>query len=186
MARQHAQTLPAFNLKASKKVLAALSNKAGGADGWSYLNLKLLPDDAFDSLLCLMRDVELSGSIPQQWATAVITMLTKNERVERPIALCHAAYRLWAKLRFAEVKTWLQTFTVQAPWEFALPGYSPLDVSIRRLIQAEITKANRRCRATIFIDLQTFYESVCHSALAAQAMAHGFPPVLVLPGNHIH
>ena len=179
MARQHAQTLPAFNLNASKKVLAALSNKAGGADGLSYLNLKLLPDDAFDSLLCLMRDVELSGSIPQQWATTVITMLAKNERVERPIALCHAAYRLWAKLRFAEVKTWLQTFTVQAPWEFALPGYSPLDVSIRRLMQAEITKANRHCRATIFIDLQTFYESVCHSALAAQAMAHGFPPVLV-------
>ena len=99
--------------------------------------------------------------------------------MERPIALCHAAYRLWAKLRFDEVKAWLTTFTTQAPWEFALPGYSPLDVSIRRLVQAEVAKAKKRCRATIFIDLQTFYESICHSSLAAQAIAHSFPPVLV-------
>ena len=126
-----------------------------------------------------MRDVELSGSIPIQWATTVITMLPKNESVERPIALCNATYRLWAKLRFDEVKQWLLKFTVQAPWEFALPGFSPLDVSIRRLIQAEISKAQKKCRSTIFIDLQTFYESVCRSALAAQALAQAFPPVLV-------
>ena len=179
MARQHARSLPALDFTAAKKCLFTLSNKAGGADGWSYANLKRLPDTAFESLLVLMRDVELSGCIPIQWATTVVTMLPKNERVERPIALCHAAYRLWAKLRFDEVKAWLTTFTTQAPWEFALPGYSPLDVSIRRLVQAEVAKAKKRCRATIFIDLQTFYESICHSSLAAQAIAHSFPPVLV-------
>ena len=50
IARQHALSLPAFDLAAAKKCLFSLSNKAGGADGWSYLNLKRLPDDALESL----------------------------------------------------------------------------------------------------------------------------------------
>ena len=78
MARQHARSLPALDFTAAKKCLFTLSNKAGGADGWSYANLKRLPDTAFESLLVLMRDVEMSGCIPIQWATTVVTMLPKK------------------------------------------------------------------------------------------------------------
>ena len=136
-ARSHAASLSPLTLHQLKARLRKLSNKAGGADGWSYAQRKVLPDEALEALLKLFRRIECDGVLPGHWRTTLITMLPKNLQVERPIALCNAPYRLWAKLRYTEVELWVKNFTVKAPWEHAVPGQSTLEVSIRRLLQAE-------------------------------------------------
>ncbi|CAE7832435.1 unnamed protein product, partial [Symbiodinium sp. CCMP2592] len=158
-ARQHAKFLQPATLDLIRSQLRKLANKAGGADGWSYAQLKLLPDEALAALLSIFRRVECEGVLPEHWLTTLITMLPKNSRVERPIALCNATYRLWAKLRYPVVESWVLSFQQQAPWEQAVPGQSTLDVSITRLLQAEISRVRKRCRIVLFVDLQTFYES---------------------------
>ena len=103
-AREHALSLQPLTLDMLLPKLRKLANKAGGADGWSYAQLKLLPDEALQALLLIFRSVECDGVLPEQWLTTLITMLPKNLKVERPIALCNAPYRLWAKLRYPEVE----------------------------------------------------------------------------------
>ena len=176
-ARSHAASLSPLTLDQLKARLRKLSNKAGGADGWSYAQLKVLPDEALEALLKLFRRVECDGVLPEHWLTTLITMLPKNLQVERPIALCNAPYRLWAKLRYTEVELWVKNITAKAPWEHAIPGQSTLDVSIRRLLQAEVARARKVSRIVLFVDLQTFYESISHETIAEQSLLHDFPPV---------
>ena len=178
-AREHALSLQPLTLDMLLPKLRKLANKAGGADGWSYAQLKLLPDEALQALLLIFRSVECDGVLPEQWLTTLITMLPKNLKVERPIALCNAPYRLWAKLRYPEVENWILRFQEKAPWEQAIPGQSTLDVSISRLLSAEIARVRKRSRIVLFVDLQTFYESVSHAAIAEQALIHQFPAVCV-------
>ena len=176
-AREHAMSLKPLTLDDLQPRLSKLSNKAGGADGWSYAQLKLLPQEALESLLLLFRAIECDGLLPEQWLTSLVTMLPKNNRVERPIALCNATYRLWAKLRYPEVESWVKSFQQTAPWEQAVPGQSTLDVSITRLLQAEIARSRKLSRIVLFVDLQTFYESIAHTAIAEQVLQHNFPAV---------
>ena len=176
-AREHAMSLKPLTLADLQPRLSKLSNKAGGADGWSYAQLKLLPQEALESLLLLFRAIECDGLLPEQWLTSLVTMLPKNNRVERPIALCNATYRLWAKLRYPEVESWVKSFQQTAPWEQAVPGQSTLDVSITRLLQAEIARSRKLSRIVLFVDLQTFYESIAHTAIAEQVLQHNFPAV---------
>ncbi|CAE7267563.1 unnamed protein product [Symbiodinium sp. CCMP2592] len=46
VAREHAAQLPPLSLEQIKQRIRKLSNKAGGADGWSYAQFKVLPDEA--------------------------------------------------------------------------------------------------------------------------------------------
>ncbi|CAE7816096.1 unnamed protein product [Symbiodinium sp. CCMP2592] len=177
VAREHAAQLPPLSLEQIKQRIRKLSNKAGGADGWSYAQFKVLPDEALEALLKIFHRIECDGILPEHWLTTLITMLPKNLLVERPIALCSSSYRLWAKLRFSEVDRWLASFIHKAPWEHAVPGQSTLDVSIRRLLQAELARARKLSRIVLFIDIQTFYESVSHELVAQQALLHNFPPL---------
>lgn len=155
-AREHALSLEPLTLEMLQFRLPKLSNKAGGADGWSYAQLKLLPQEALEALLDIFRSIECEGILPEQWLTTLVAMLPKNLKVERPIALCNATYRLWAKLRYPEVEAWVKSFQQTAPWEHAVPGQSTLDVSVTRLLQAEMAHGRKLSRVVLFVDLQRF------------------------------
>eukprot|EP00439_Symbiodinium_sp_Y106_P002392 s10659_g1.t1 len=59
------------------------------------------------------------------------------------------------------------------------PGFSCLDVAVRRLIEYECTHSVSEHRITLFLDLSCFYKTISHSRLIEHAHAVSFPPLLL-------
>ena len=55
--------------------------------GWTSEFIKDLDEGGMDTLTQEMREWELTGRLPGQVCITLITMLAKNDRVERPIGL---------------------------------------------------------------------------------------------------
>ena len=110
-------------------------------------------------------------------------LLAKNPEVERPIALMHTMLKCWMKLRWALLSAWQDTFSAQAWWDSCGPGFSCLDVAVRRLIQYECSQSVTEHRITLYLDLSCFYETISHDRLTAHADEVSFPPLL-LWGEH--
>ena len=61
---------------------------------------------------------------------------------------------------------WLKQYEQIAPWDAARLGVACLSVSVQRVFQAEVARANCQHRVTLFLDLTTFFETVSHDRLA--------------------
>ena len=75
-----------------------MPKKAPGPDGWTSEFIKDLDEGGMDTLTQEMREMGV-GQVGSQgkFCITLITMLAKNDRVERPIGLTHYAYRAWAR-----------------------------------------------------------------------------------------
>ena len=67
-----------------KRVAKVMKKKAPGPDGWTSEFIKGLDEGGIDALAQEMRQWELTGRLPGQVCITLITMLAKNEKVERP------------------------------------------------------------------------------------------------------
>ena len=67
----------------------------------------------------------------------------------------------------------------KAPWDAAVKGTACLDVSIGRALQFEVAKTRGKTRAALFVDLSTFYETICHQKLEESALRLSFPMTLL-------
>ena len=171
---QEAENLAPVSFNKVHKVVKTISKKAPGPDGWTNGLLRKLPSPAINDLLSLFKVVETTGLAPQQWRTSQIALLVKNQEIERPIALCHVVYKCWLKTRYHLVNEWLQKFKAIAPWDAARPGIAAIDICVQRVFMAEIARARQKARISLFLDLSTFYETVSHSLLQANAIEVGF------------
>ena len=88
--------------------------------------------------------------------------------------------RISIKCRWNLAEEWLEKTLPQLWWDSAVPGTCTLDISLKRLMSYEASKLNGSHRVTVFIDLTTFYESVCIEELRESVRALGFPPLLLL------
>ena len=77
------------------------------------------------------------------------------------------------------VNEWLQCFKTIAPWDAARPGIAAIDLCVKRVFMAEIARARQKARISLFLDLSTFYETVSHSHLRANAIEVGFSLVVL-------
>ena len=153
--------------------------KAPGPDGWTAPIARALSDEQCHQLAGIMRQAELSGSFPAQWAVSLVVLLPKNSEIERPIALMHLLLKAWMKLRWPLLEQWQKGFAAKAWWDSCGPGFSCLDVAVRRLIEYECTHSVSEHRITLFLDLSCFYETIGHSRLVEHAHAVSFPPLLL-------
>ena len=92
------------------------SGKARGVDGWSYEELRQLPDRAIEHLGQLMQRIEADGSFPQPAMQARTVLLPKQAQTEgmsgtRPITILGCLNRLWSRYVTAWiVPRWSQAF----------------------------------------------------------------------------
>ena len=174
-----ARELPALGGARVARYLSKTPLKAPGPDGWTALIARALSDEQCHQLADIMRQAELSGSFPAQWAVSLVVLLPKNSEIERPIALMHLLLKAWMKLRWPLLEQWRKGFATKAWWDSCGPGFSCLDVAVRRLIEYECTHSVSEHRITLFLDLSCFYETIGHSRLVAHADTVSFPPLLV-------
>ena len=93
-------------------VKAASQNKAPGADGWRYGELKDWSWDLFELYAAVLRLVEAVGRWPSCIQPNVVCMLpkggTRAAEDRRPIVLLSVLYRVWAAFRAADLGRWLR------------------------------------------------------------------------------
>ena len=178
-ATAEAKELKALTGKDYFRRFRRLPNKAPGPDGWTVQVLKAIPLQACEWIAEVCHRVEETGEAPAQWTVSLVVLMAKKPQIERPIALCHVVYKAWIKARYYLVDQWLESFTAQAPWDAAVKGTACLDVSIGRALQFEIAKTKGKKRAALYVDLSTFYESICHQKLEESALGLRFPMVLL-------
>ena len=178
-AKEEAKELKALTGQDYLRKFRKLPNKTPGPDGWTVQVLRALPLQACEWIAEVCRKVELTGEAPAQWTVSLVVLMAKKPQIERPIALCHVVYKAWVKARYYLVERWLEGFADKAPWDAASKGSSCLDVSIGRALQFEIAKSRGKKRAALFVDLSTFYETICHRKLEEAALRLRFPMTLL-------
>ena len=167
--------LPALTPSLVQTRLKCLPDKAPGVEGWNNKMLKQLPREAIGPLTQMLNSVETTGQAPGQWLITKFAMLAKNQAIERPIGLCSVVYKAWLQMRYPLVQSWLQGYEKVAPWDSAVPGVTCLSVSIARVFKCEVAVATGRHRATLYLDLSTFYETLSHAKLIESAQVLNFP-----------
>ena len=172
---EEAARMPALTPSQVHTRLKRLPEKAPGVEGWNNKMLKQLPPEAIEPLTQLLNHVEKTGLAPGQWSITKFTMLAKNQTIERPIGLCSVVYKAWIQMRYHLVQEWLLGYEQMAPWDSAVPGVTCLSVSIARVFKCEIAVATGRHRATLYLDLSTFYETLSHTKLIQAAKSLNFP-----------
>ncbi len=176
---QQAAQLPPVTGRQLHDRFKSMVVKAPGPDGWEAGFLKALTVEQCQQLADINRRVELGGTAPMQWQIALITLLPKNEVIERPIALIPIPQKISIKSRWHLAEDWLETHLHRFWWDSAVPGKCTLDVSLKRLMSFENAKAGGEHRITLFLDLSTFYEAVDLEALVHTATQLQFPPLLL-------
>ncbi|CAE7334827.1 unnamed protein product [Symbiodinium microadriaticum] len=174
-AKAETARLPALTTRQVQYRIHCLPDKAPGVEGWNNRMLKQIPHEAVVPLTQLLNHVEATGLAPGQWRITKFAMLAKNQAIERPIGLCSVVYKTWLQTRYPLVQSWLQGYEKVAPWDSAVPGVTCLSVSIARVFKCEVAVATGRHRATLYLDLSTFYETLSHAKLIESAKILDFP-----------
>ena len=178
-AKAQAQQLGPTGLENLGKVIKKMKQKAPGPDGWTCQFLKDLDEAGVQGLKEQMIEWERQGRLPGQLCVTLVTMLAKNDKIERPIGLTHYAYRAWARARWPLYETWAREFTQNTPWDKAKKGVSSLDVALARIIRHETARARKQCGVTLLLDIEAFYENIQHEKLISQGLQHHFPAVVL-------
>ena len=89
----------------------ANTKSARGADGWSFEDLALLPEELLQRLCDLLHVVEATGQWPAAIAVGLISPIPKDDSGfsaahVRPITVMSCVYRLWAATRCRELVRW--------------------------------------------------------------------------------
>ena len=83
---------------------------APGADAWRVHELQMLSCFSIQTLAQLLNAVETTGTWPEQLQEIPVAALKKGSGATakdvRPISLASLIYRLWAKIRWADLQPW--------------------------------------------------------------------------------
>ncbi|CAE7692335.1 unnamed protein product [Symbiodinium sp. CCMP2592] len=153
--------------------------KAPGLDGWTCEILQNLQRPAVEAIVAFLHHCELEASWPDQMVFALIALLPKSDKRERPIALLHVLYRAWVRLRWKLVADWQGQYSREAVWDKAMPGSQVLDVALSRLLRGEASRQSGQHLITIFMDMETFYDRCRFNDVISSGISLGYPPLIL-------
>ena len=87
----------------------------------------------------------------------------------------HVLHQLLLNMLYPLVKALIDRITETAWWDAATLGLACLDVAVKRIFMAEVGRAHRLHRISVYVDLTTFYATIRHSSLVEEALDLGFP-----------
>ena len=179
LAIEQARHLKPIDLRSAVSFFRKIPSKAPGLDGWTCEMLLNLSVEAVQAILDFFHYCERQAAWPDQMVFALIALLPKSEKRERPIALLHVLYRSWAKLRWPLVAAWQVEYARRAPWDKAVPGSQVLDVALARLMLGESVRRSKRHLITLFLDCETFYDRCLFNDVISSGISLAYPPVIL-------
>eukprot|EP00972_Heterocapsa_arctica_P074534 11000977-Heterocapsa_arctica.AAC.1 len=91
-----------------------MPSKAHGLDNWSVDDFKSLPTRALEGLLVILLYVERFHVWPDasMWSRMALCPKAGSDSTDdlRPLTILSIIYRLWARLRWAELAAWIVTW----------------------------------------------------------------------------
>ena len=179
LALEQARRLKPLDLKSAVSFFRKVPSKAPGLDGWTCEMLLNLSVEAVQAILDFFHYCERQAAWPDQMVFALIALLPKSEKRERPIALLHILYRSWAKLRWPLVAAWQVEYARRAPWDKAVPGSQVLGVALARLMLGESVRRSKRHLITLFLDCETFYDRCLFNDVISSGISLNYPPLIL-------
>ena len=179
LAMEQAKVLPPISLERAVKFFRKMPTKAPGLDGWTCEILHNIEPQAVQAILDFFHHCEREASWPDQMVFALIAMLPKNTKRERPIALLHILYRSWVRLRWHLVSDWQVAYSRKACWDKAVPGSQVLDVALSRLVLGESVRRAKHHLVTLFLDMETFYDRCLFDDIVRSGFWLDYPPVIL-------
>ena len=179
LALEQASHLKPIDLGSAVSFFRRVPSKAPGLDGWTCEILLNLSVEAVQAILDFFHHCERQAAWPDQMVFALIALLPKSEKRERPIALLHILYRSWAKLRWPLVAAWQVEYARRAPWDKAVPGSQVLDVALARLMLGESVRRSKRHLITLFLDCETFYDRCLFNDVISSGISLSYPPLIL-------
>ena len=106
-------SMPVVNWDGSKlqKICRQMATKASGPDSWSAAQLVLLPIAWWNCFALLWQVVYETGSIPDRWMEARVTLLPKGLRDFRPLSILNIAWRVGAKFLNQSLRWWIRQWS---------------------------------------------------------------------------
>ena len=178
-AKKQAASVEPLNPVEVKARIKKLALKSPGPDGWRIDHLQAMDDKAVEAVVSFYHECEAKAAWPQQMTVSLIAMLPKNLTRERPIALLHILYRTWVRLRWDLVSTWQAGYATTATYDKAVPGSCCLDVAVGRLLRNEVAKTNGVHVVSLFVDLESFFDTIQFQQLIMAATALQYPPLIL-------
>ncbi|CAE7569710.1 unnamed protein product [Symbiodinium natans] len=178
-AKKQAASVEPLNPVEVKARIKKLALKSPGPDGWRIDHLQAMDDKAVEAVVSFYHECEAKAAWPQQMTVSLIAMLPKNLTRERPIALLHILYRTWVRLRWDLVSTWQAGYATAATYDKAVPGSCCLDVAVGRLLRNEVAKTNGVHVVSLFVDLESFFDTIQFQQLIMAATALQYPPLIL-------
>ena len=174
-----AQSLPPISVQRATAYFRKVSKKSPGIDGWTSDVLRNMSQEATQAVLDFLRTCELQAEWPIQIAVALVALLPKSTKKERPIALLHFLYRSYIRLRWDLIASWQCDYSRIAGWDKALPGSQVLDVALGRLMRGEATRQASAHMVTLFLDLENFYDRCRFGDMLKAGLDLGYPPLIL-------
>ena len=106
---------------------------------------------------------------PQQLWAVIVSLLSKPDGGERPIALLCLLARVFERLCNPEVKSW--ELARAGFWDDATRGSSALRAGILRLLHDELSRFDGLCMASILWDIKKIYDTLSLEMLLPLAAA---------------
>eukprot|EP00754_Rhynchopus_humris_P016063 Rhum_TRINITY_DN14491_c0_g1::Rhum_TRINITY_DN14491_c0_g1_i1::g.91124::m.91124 len=140
------------------------SGKASGPDGWFVEELRLLPDIALERLAEILNRVEVEGVWPESLTHAVVAMIPKvacpMPREHRPIALMSVLYRLWSKMRCAQLMSEWQESWIGSSMHGFRRRHGAVDEYLHTALLMERALLQLKPLHGAMLDIQKCFDSV--------------------------
>ena len=159
------------------RAVAVLRDTRGiDTDQWTPLELKALPEAA--SLALMVRQMDAQLTISLQRLTDLICLLPKPGGGERSIVLQSLLHVSWSSCRADSIRSWDVARTRFC--DSAVRGCSALQFTLRRRVLQEVGVIFGESTASVYWDLQKFYDSFDARQLLRLGAECGFPARVVV------
>jgi hypothetical protein len=177
-ARQDREEIQEDQLEAA---LRCFGRRVGlGADGQNPRWWRDLPEGAARDLVNLMEVIEAELTWPTSVLLNVVQLIHKSVEADRPITLTQGLYRLWSRVRRADVATW--TRERAGHWDKAVEGSAPLRAALLRQAKLELATVQQFSWVELLWDLTKFYDFVDLQVVADVGVAQGYPVICLALG----
>ncbi len=136
-------------------------------------------------MLRLLRAVEAARRWPTLLRSVIEIALGKKGGGARLVGQATAVYRVWAKMRFIDVRRTLEGRIVR-PYLPAAPGKGALHAAFDLTFDAEVARSRGRQSASTCFDLKQYYEQVEVEEIARGCKRHGLPRVVAALALHLY
>ncbi len=145
----------------------------------------MLSDAALQALVLILNGIEQDQRWPGTLRGVAAIALAKKTGGSRLIGVTGAVYRLWAKLRYDDVREQLEA-RLARPFMSAAPGIGAERAAVEAALNGELAIARGEVSATTLVDLKKYYEQIGFGEFANGSAAVGIPRAIANLALHLY